>query len=315
MYFSVFVVLLCVFAPVSLWAQSVVIKDYPVDKVSPNVYVLHGPTAVPNADNQGFMNNPGFVITSKGVVVIDPGSVVEAGEMTLRAIKSITAKPVVAIFNTHIHADHWFGNEAIARVYPDIPIYAHQATLDEAQTVGEAWVHTVKSLTKINQLEGNVQTANQAVNNGDIIQIGETTFTIYHDTISHTNSDIMIAVNGDEAIFLGDNLFNGRLNAHTEGHIKKTWESVEKAVETSKAKIIVPGHGQTGDKNMMNFALKAHKLLYQSVKSQYEDDVSDFEMRPTVESLLSDYKQWDEFDNLLGKVINKAFLEIEEADF
>ncbi len=299
----------------SLLAQEIIIKDYPVDKISPNVYVIHGPTAVPNENNQGFMNNPGFIITTKGVVVIDPGGAIEGGEMTLRAIKKLTSKPVIAVFNTHIHADHWFGNDAFIKAFPNIPIYAQQETVNESQAVGEAWINTIKTLTKNDRHKTHIQTANQIVKDGDVIQIGDTTFTIYHDAVSHTSTDIMIAINGDEAIFLGDNLFNGRLNPHADGHIKKTWESVEKAVAKSGAKVIVPGHGKSGDKSMMKFALDAHKLLYQSVQTQFEDDVSDYEMRPTVEPILSDYKHWEEFDKLLGKVINKAFLEIEEADF
>jgi len=296
-------------------AQPIVIKDYPVDQLTKNVYVIHGPTAVPNEENQGFMNNPGIVITSKGVVVIDPGGAIEGGEMILRAIKRLTDKPVVAVFNTHIHADHWFGNAAILQTYPNIPVYGHKVVLDEGHATGEAWIDTVKNLTKSDHHKKDIVIANKAVKNGDVITIGQSSFTIYHDPISHTHSDIMISVNDGAVIFMGDNLFNGRLNPHSDGHIKKTWESVEKAVDASNAKIIVPGHGKSGGRDMLVHALNAHKILYQSVKAQFEDDKSDFEMRPTVEPLLSDYKQWEMFDGILGKVINKAFLEIEEADF
>lgn len=55
--------------------------DYPIRKLSDSVYVIHGPTTLPDRKNQGFMNNPGFIVTSKGVVVIDPGSSVYTGNM------------------------------------------------------------------------------------------------------------------------------------------------------------------------------------------------------------------------------------------
>ncbi len=314
MFKAVFVSIFLLLPIVSL-AQPIVIKDYPADKISSSVYVVHGPTAVPNEINQGFMNNPGIVMTSQGVVVIDPGGTVESGEMVLRAIKKLTDKPVVAVFNTHIHADHWFGNAAFTKAYPNVPIYGHQVTIDEAKTVGESWVGTIKALTKSDRLQSSVVGANHSVKHGDVINVGNTSFTIYHYGIAHSHSDIMIAVNGGEAIFMGDNLFNGRLNQHAEGHIKKTWNSVEKAVAAAHAKVIVPGHGKSGGKAMLKQALDAHKLLYQSVQIQFEDDKSDFEMRADVEAVLTDYKHWEEFDSLLGKVINKAFLEIEEADF
>ena len=39
--------------------------DYPLAKITERVYVLHGPNEMPNKQNQGFMNNPGFVLTKK----------------------------------------------------------------------------------------------------------------------------------------------------------------------------------------------------------------------------------------------------------
>jgi len=51
------------------------------------------------------------------------------------------------------------------------------------------------------------------------------------------------------------------------------------------------------------------------VREQYENDVSDFEMKPLVVEALKEYQGWEEFDNLIGKMINQAYLEIEEADF
>ena len=59
------------------------------------------------------ITNPAFVIGADGVVVIDPGSSVQTGEMVLRQIGQVTGLPVVAVFNTHIHGDHWLANQAI----------------------------------------------------------------------------------------------------------------------------------------------------------------------------------------------------------
>jgi len=70
------------------------IPDYPVDKIADNVYVIHGPLTVPNPENQGFMNNPGIVITEAGVVILDPGGTVQSGEMVLRALKKLQCKAV-----------------------------------------------------------------------------------------------------------------------------------------------------------------------------------------------------------------------------
>jgi len=46
------------------------------------------------------------VITDHGVVIIDTGGSFQVGEMIVKKIKALTDKPVVAVFNTHIHGDH-----------------------------------------------------------------------------------------------------------------------------------------------------------------------------------------------------------------
>ena len=46
--------------------------EYPVAEIADGVYVIWGPVALPNKTNQGFRSNPGFVVTSRGVVVVDP---------------------------------------------------------------------------------------------------------------------------------------------------------------------------------------------------------------------------------------------------
>ena len=78
------------------------VRDYPVDQIAPNTYVIHGPLGYPTVANQGFMNNPGFVVTSNGVVLIDPGSSVQAGRMVLQQIATVTGKPVTHVINTHV---------------------------------------------------------------------------------------------------------------------------------------------------------------------------------------------------------------------
>jgi len=295
-------------------ASSAVIPDYPADKIAPSVYVIHGPTSVPNPINKGFMNNPGIVMTSKGVVIIDPGATIESAEMVLRVLKTLTKDPVVAVFNTHQHADHWFGNAAILSAYPNIPIYADMKTIEAAPEVAEGWIDSMKELTQLSDLKNEKVLANKVVKNGHVVMVGDTRFTIYHVDSSHTHSDIMIAVNND-VVFMGDNLFNGRLNPHSGGHIKKTWEAVEHVAAVVKPKVFVPGHGKSGGLNMLQHSLNAHKLMYQSVSKQYENDVEDFEMRVDVEKAIADYKSWEEFDKQLGKVINKAYLEIEADSF
>ena len=66
---------------------------------------------------------------------------------------------------------------------------------------------------------------------------------------------------------------------------------------------------------MFYHSLDVLRILYTTVRQQYELDLSDFEMKPVVVKALDKYKHWETFDSLVGKSISQAYLEIEQADF
>ena len=55
------------------------VRDHPAGKIAAHTYVIHGPREIASVANQGFMNNPAFIVTGEGVVVIDPGPACRPG--------------------------------------------------------------------------------------------------------------------------------------------------------------------------------------------------------------------------------------------
>ena len=102
------------------------IENHKRDRVSKHIYVVHGTQDLPNPKSRGFMNNPAAILTNNGVIIIDPGSSTEISKQLLEKVKVVSDKPVIAVFNTHVHGDHWLGNHGIRESYPKIPIYAHK---------------------------------------------------------------------------------------------------------------------------------------------------------------------------------------------
>ena len=123
------IIVTAVFLLITLPAYAGFLDNFKAEQVSNHVWVIHGPLELPNEKNEGFMNNPAFIVTDGGVVVVDPGSSVHTGNMLLREIRKVTDKPVIAVFDTHVHGDHWLGNDAIKRAFPEADIYAHDKTI------------------------------------------------------------------------------------------------------------------------------------------------------------------------------------------
>jgi glyoxylase-like metal-dependent hydrolase (beta-lactamase superfamily II) len=292
------------------------VPDYPADEVAPGVYVIHGPVGYPTPENQGFMNNPAFIVTHQGVVVVDPGASVQTGEMVLRQVAKVTGKPLLAVFNTHVHGDHWLGNQAMRDIAPEVPIYAHPKMLAAIEAgAGEEWVARMVSGTD-GATEGTVSVGpNISLDHGDEIEIGGLEYRIFHYGQVHTHTDLMIQVPGKELLFLADNANNKRIVRMDDGSFSGTIAALTAAREQIPAKVLVPGHGKTGGWEIVDANLEYFTVLYETVAALYEEGISDFEMKPKVAGKLSGFGDWAGFEDELGKHISLAYLEAEEAAF
>ena len=117
------------------------VADIPAQKLSPHVWMIYSPDGFPTPENRGMMANVIFVVTTAGVVVIDSGASLQIGQMAIRMIRKVTDKPVVAVFNSHYHGDHWLGNHAFVKTYGDkLPIYALPSTIEKLKGAeGNLW--------------------------------------------------------------------------------------------------------------------------------------------------------------------------------
>ncbi|WP_456417989.1 MBL fold metallo-hydrolase [Thiolapillus sp.] len=289
--------------------------DYVAKEVAGGVFVIHGPKGLPSPENQGFMNNPGFVVTPAGVVVIDPGSSVQVGEMVLAQIRKHTDRPVVAVFNTHVHGDHWLGNQAIFEAFPKVKIYAHPKMMERVeQGAGVQWLEVMLDLTKGATAGTKVVSANTSVNDGGNIEVGGVAFQVLHDGKSHTDNDIMILLPQKKVVFLGDNAGYGRMLRLNDGSFLGNIRNLNRAV-ASGATVFVPGHGPTAGPEAATEYRDYLQAVYDGVKEFFEDDLSDFEIKPKLLPRLGKWRDWVDFDSLVGSHISLAYLEVEAAEF
>ena len=289
--------------------------EWAPEQVAPGVYVIHGPTELPSPSNQGFMNNPAFVVTDEGVVVIDPGSSVQVGEMVLARIEKVTDKPVLAVFNSHIHGDHWLGNQAIRARYPDVPIYGHERVGPKVLAgAGTEWVQLMLRMTENATAGTEVVKPDHPVKDGDEFSIGGLTYAIMNNDKAHTDTDIMVNVKEIGVMFLGDNAGHGRILRLEGGSFPGNIAALENALATD-AKVFVPGHGPSGGREVAERYRDYLSTVYSTAQQAVDEGLSDFEMRPLLEPKLGPWEKWAGFDIELGKHINTAFLEAEAAAF
>jgi glyoxylase-like metal-dependent hydrolase (beta-lactamase superfamily II) len=293
------------------------IADYPVDQVARNIYVIHGPLDMPNPSNRGFANNPGFIVTAHGVIVIDPGSSVQIGKEVLKKIRAISTHPVIAVLNTHVHGDHWLGNYAIRLAYPKVPIYAHAKMIERvAAGEGETWIKVFMKMTGGAVKGTRVVGPNIGLRDNETLNLDGTILRIHHTGKAHTDHDIMIEVVERQSIFLGDIVTAHHVPSSEvpqDAYFKGQINAIQ-SILTLPLSTYIPGHGRSGGREVPLESLHFLEQLYAAVSKYHKQGLSDFEMKGPVMQDLAEYRDWQNFDDL-GKVISFVNLEIEADSF
>ena len=290
--------------------------DWPLARITDKIYAIYGPFDLPNPQNRGFRNTAVIVLTTDGVVLLDPGGSAWAGEKIVERLKSLTDMPVVAVFNSHAHGDHWLGNEGVKNAYPAAVIYGHpnmKAKVEGAE--GERWLKLINRATEGKANGKKVVAPDKAVNDGDVIDIGDTEFRIYHTGPAHTDNDISIEIVGEDALFTGDVVRNQFLGMMEEdASFKGNIAAIDSMLEKSFSHYI-PAHGHAGGAEILNEYRAYLVTLKGAVKQLYDEGLADFEMKPEVVKVLQEYQQWPGFDIRIGPHISRVYLEIEAEEF
>jgi cyclase len=81
-------------------------------------------------------SNSLVIVNDADVVVVDSQMTASATRELIRAISTVTSKPVRYVINTHWHDDHVFGNAAYAAAYPGVEFVSSGNTRDDYATLG-----------------------------------------------------------------------------------------------------------------------------------------------------------------------------------
>lgn len=194
--------------------------------------------------------NPGYVVTSDGVVVID------TPQLPTHAVKFRKEAeghgPIRYIINTEHHIDHIFGNYYFKGAGI---VVSHRDVYDNFMKVTPKLnpYHYAKEAIPMDDPEGEAifpdeETYFQDPNKptitfeGDVtLRVGAHTFELI-STPGHTDGQIAVYVPEERVVFPGDTIFHGCQTWHMESDLYAWIDSLD-FLKTLDADIIVPGHG------------------------------------------------------------------------
>ena len=148
-----------------------------------------------------------------------------------------------------------------------------------------------------------------AAADGQVFKIGERRFKVHTVNDAHSETDLMLEVDGG-ILFTGDIVLSRRIARMDDGLFQGSIRTIDRALSTP-VKIIVPGHGKPGGRDLLTAQKDYFQTLFDAVRTEYDKGKADFEMKPAIVEKLAKFKQWHGFDAAVGKHISLAVLEIE----
>lgn len=303
-------------ADAATYVNGPVVPDIKPQQTSEHVWSIVAHDAFPTPENQGLFSNTHFILTPKGVVVFDTGSSLQIGQMALRMLRTITDKPVIAVFNSHFHGDHWLGNQAYAEAFgPKLPIYALEGTRKVIHGMeGNVWRENMLKWTNNSSLGTKVVAPTIDVRNGDVFEYGGITLKIHHWGKAHTPDDLCVEIVQDKATCAGDIMMNHRIANMEDGSFLGTLAYYDKLEKNTATTMWLPGHG-AASKDILAWNREIFQGIYDGALKAATEMAGPAVAKDYVLAdprVAKSAKTTAGFDKNIGKFASLAYLEAEQ---
>lgn len=213
------------------------------EKVADNVYAIVGPLGQRSADNDGLNANFGFVVTPKGVILIDSGASRLGAQKLEAAVAKVTKQPVRWVINTGGQDHRWLGNAYFAGRGAEVIALARTAA-----TQAEYAAQQMQGLERFlgERMQGTQPLpAPRTVQAGRLDLGGEMLELAYTD--AHFPGDAQVWLPKRGVLFSGDLVYVDRLLGVLPWSSVQNGQRAFQALAALKPTRIVPGHGRVCD--------------------------------------------------------------------
>ena len=295
-------------------AMSAAADSFPsvtVEKISDRVYAMLGPYDVPNKQNRGYINNVLVIIGDDGVILVDAGSHKSVARHIDRAIKTVTDKPVTHILVTHHHTDHHLG----AEYFSGARVIGTEFCADQITNYERSMIRGMERLSGVDLSGANAVVPEAVIGNPShkSMEINGVRVELIAPDIAHTNGDLMVWLPDDAVLASGDILVN-RVNPNfNDGSLKNWIAVVNEEILPLDFNTVMPGHGPLMKREDVTFFRDLITDFYQTVEKIYLADGLESDVRNNLD--LSTWQSYTRFEDMMGRNINKVWLQVEEANF
>ena len=220
-------------------AQSPEPLPFVLKQVGPGVYAaIDGPEHKSGS-------NAGFVIGDDGVLVVDAFFNIDAARALVAEIHRLTPKPIRYVVNTHYHADHTGGDQALRDA--GAIIIAHRNV--------RGWVRTNNINLFGDRITPELKARIEALPLPDVVTDKDLTVwlgsrkVVVRTVLGHTGGDLTVLVPDAKVLFTGDMLWRKVPPNLIDGSVEE-WTATDAGfaqMPDAAHMTYVPGHGEVAD--------------------------------------------------------------------
>jgi len=246
--------------------------------------------------------NVAFLVTRKGVIVVDAGATPSDGQKIIDIIQKTTSKPIKYLILTHHHSDHING---IVSFPEDLKIIAHTEFEKNNTLFNEEKIENYIANVLPSHLE-NIQLRMDSINNKEsgeytelqtnynntlnyleelkkvkfrkpdilvedyyFLKLGGERLMVEYPGPGHTNDNLVVKFSNHNVLHAGDLVFNKMFPYTIYEHGVDIYKWIVILDDLYKENIlkVIPGHGEVGNKSILRDQSKYFKDLAKKVEA------------------------------------------------
>lgn len=239
-------------------ASAAMLNDPPLVRTETLRQIAPGVSVIPDP-RINYVPNIGIIEGTRAILVVDTGMGAENGRRVYQKAKEIAKNRRIYLATTHFHPEHQFG----ASAFPKNGFIQSEAQAKENADKGEDYVKLFRSFGAVERdalRDVKLVRAGITYRGRKVIDLGGRKV-IIEEMPGHTRGDQIIFEPSSGVIFTGD-LVEDRffpIMPDPDSSAKK-WMIAADRIIAMKPRIVVPGHGDIGDIDLVR---KLHDYLVQ----------------------------------------------------
>jgi glyoxylase-like metal-dependent hydrolase (beta-lactamase superfamily II) len=290
------------------FSQSWADGELKLQKVTEDVYAIVGELGNRSADNLGNNATFGFVVTSEGVVLIDPGGTYRGAQRIDLLIKSVTGQPVVTVINTGGQDHRWLGNGYFKG--QGAQIIASEVAVDDQKARTQDQFIGLGNLVGDEGIKGtDAIYADKTFKQQFEFKLGDTLFEIRYAGQAHTPGDSFIWLPQKKVMFTGDIVYVERMLGVGAQSNSKSWVSVYQTMAAYRPRYLIPGHGQATNLSQANEDTFDYLVFLRQSVADFIENGGDISEISSVDQ--SKFNHLLNYKMIAGRNAQQVFIELE----